>query len=157
MTSTTTEVGIARTFASEDGVVLELRGFETIDTNRYFETSLISQFAHEQELLFFWANLQISQLTVMDPNEERFFQFDMAPLLLYEAIVSGSGKLTNKKSVEQKLAEYLTINNAVTDEQDDSMDDQKVDSRNAAEEYGYVVCTDVVFRFCRISNIFGKS
>lgn len=156
MTSTTTDFNIARGFADpeEGGVVLKLRGFESNDANCYFDTQLLSRYAHEAEYLFFWAHLQISELVMMDQTAEKLVYFDMAPLLLYEAIISGSTfdwyltkneqkrlkddgqHVMRKKMVQQKLADYMTMDNVMTVDQED---EQKGDMLNASDVYGYAL------------------
>ena len=89
---------------------MELKSSNDSARNRYFDTTSLSRYPGEEEHLFFWANLQISGLQMYN-SANQLVHFDMAPLLLAENISHGSTGTTamTAESVQQKLAEYLSI------------------------------------------------
>jgi len=108
-TSTSSSKAVAKRFTDSNGVIMQFRGFE-FEGSRYFDTTPISRYPEENEKLFFHADLQMSMLIISDVHDVPC-EYDLTPLLLYEAIVSGYNivdKRMLKDNVQETLYRYLS-------------------------------------------------
>ena len=135
-TSTSREKTMAQKYATQNGITLEFSGMETRG-DPYFATESISDFPHERELFFFFADLPIKALYTTGSK------FDMTPLSLYQSIINGNiiiDKHQNDKKKFQKAQKSLEklldeIDNMDKIELDDEEQDVQVYGKYLLQRY----------------------
>ena len=111
-TSTTSDKCQAKCFAKDNGIILQFTGLEYIG-DPYFYTKSISKYSHENEYLFFKAELNIINIYIFNDNNNII---NIKPLSLFQSILNGSiiihKYINNNKQfnkIQKLLNKYLDL------------------------------------------------